>query len=283
MLVWVRLWCGFSLWLLGAGMSYAGTLVATTHPLYLIAQAVTAGIETPVALLPPASSGHEVSLRPADRLLLKQSDFVVWFGAAYEAPLQSLLAGQSNAIALLDMKALRRLPLRDLRGQPIAGSLDPHLWLDPANAVGIAYAIATVRARQYPQLADRYLANAARFRDQLLAAVSEVHSARNVPRDYWVYHDAFHYIEPVLGLHLRGAMTVDPELPPAAGQWLWLSQNRGSGAICMVSERPLGAAMLQKLQPVRVASADEVMATATSFVQGWQQVATVLRQCADGR
>jgi len=280
MSAWVRLWWGLVMWLLASVSAYAGTLVATTHPLYLIAQAVTAGIETPVALLPPASSGHEVNLRPADRLLLKQSDFVVWFGAAYEAPLRTLLTGQSNAIALLDMPALHRLPLRDLHGQPIAGSLDPHLWLDPANAIGIAYAIATVRARQYPKLAERYLQNAAAFRTRLLAAVGEVRTGSNSPRDYWVYHDAFHYIEPMVGLRLRGAMTVDPELPPAAGQWLWLSQSRGVGTICIVSERPLDAAMVHKLQPVRVAYADEVMATATDFVQGWRQVAEQLRQCA---
>src|SRR6185503_7781970 len=82
----------------------AGTLVASTHPLYLIAKAVTAGVETPVLLLPPASSGHDINLRPSDRLLLKQSDFVVWFGRDYEAPLYDFLANQQNAIALFDLK-----------------------------------------------------------------------------------------------------------------------------------------------------------------------------------
>jgi len=51
--------------LVGLPYAQAGTLVATTHPLYLIAQAVTQGIEQPVALLPPASSGHDVNLRPS--------------------------------------------------------------------------------------------------------------------------------------------------------------------------------------------------------------------------
>ena len=260
------------------GAAQAGTLVATTHPLYLIAKAVTAGIEQPVALLPAASSGHDITLKPSDRILLKNADFVVWFGRDYEASLTNLLEHQRNTIALFDLKAFRRLPLRDLRGQPIAGSLDPHIWLDPANAVGIAYAIATVRATQFPKLAPQYLHNAEIFSQKLLVVAARERT--NSPRAYWAYHDAYQYLEPSAQLRFAGALTTDPELPPSAGQLVWLSQNRPHpDAVCVFAERPLSPALIEKLRPVQYYPIDEVMADANDFVQGWQVLVQDLKRC----
>ena len=257
----------------------AGTLVASTHPLYLIAKAVTAGIEQPVLLLPPASSGHDINLRPSDRILLKQSDFVVWFGRDFEAPLYDLLAHQRNAIALFDLKAFRRLPLRDIQGQNIPQSLDPHLWLDPYNAIGIAYAIATVRAKQFPQHAKQYMQNAQHFSDQLQQVVRTEQS--QTPRAYWAYHDAYHYLEKTLNLKFAGALTADPDLPPSLGQLIWLKQHRPhANAVCLFAERQPNSALISKLQPIDYYPIDEVMAASTDFVQGWQALAHRLKQCA---
>jgi len=257
----------------------AGTLVASTHPLYLIAKAVTTGVEQPVLLLPPASSGHDINLRPSDRLLLKQSDFVVWFGRDYEAPLYDLLAHQRNAIALFELKAFYRLPLRDIKGQAIPQSLDPHIWLDPYNAIGIAYAIATVRANQFPKHAAQYMQNARNFSQQLQQVVNEEQS--KTPRAYWAYHDAYHYLEKSLNLQFAGALTADPDLPPSMGQLIWLKQHRPhANAVCLFAERQPNSALMSKLQPIDYYPIDEVMASSTDFIQGWQALAQRLKQCA---
>lgn len=256
----------------------AGTLVASTHPLYLIAKAVTAGVETPVLLLPPASSGHDINLRPSDRVLLKQSDFVVWFGRDYEAPLYDFLANQPNAIALFDVNLFRRLPLRDLKGRAISQSLDPHMWLDPDNAIKIADYIALVRGRQFPAHAAQYQKNAQRFATQLQRVVAAEKSQN--PRSYWAYHDAYHYLESALDLKFSGALTVDPELPPTIGQLIWLNQNRPhKDTMCLFAERQLTPALIAKLRPVQYYPIDEVMANATDFVQGWQFLAHQLEEC----
>jgi zinc transport system substrate-binding protein len=256
----------------------AGLLVASTHPLYLIAKAVTAGVETPVLLLPPASSGHDINLRPSDRLLLKKSDFVIWFGRDYEAPLYDLLAHQSNAIALYDLTIFRRLPLRDLRGQRIPNSLDPHMWLDPNNAIKIAYYIALVRGRQFPAHAAQYQHNAQHFAQQLRAVVSAKRSLR--PRYYWAYHDAYQYLESALNFKFAGALTTDPDLPPSIGQLIWLNQNRPhADSMCLFSERELTAGLVTKLGPVHYYSIDEVMAESNDFIQGWLFLAQRLEEC----
>jgi zinc transport system substrate-binding protein len=255
-----------------------GTMVTSTHPLYLIAKAVTAGIETPVLLLPPSSDGHHINLRPSDRLLLKKADLVLWFGRDYEAPLYGLLVHQKNAIALFDVKLFRRLPLRDPKGNAIAKSLDPHIWLDPNNAINIANYIAQVRGRQSPAHAAQYQQNSTRFAQRLRAAVSDQKSA--ALRYYWAYHDAYSYLESALNLKFAGALTADPELPPTIGQLIWLNQNRPhQHTMCLFAERALTPALTTKLRPVQHYSVDETMANATDFIQGWQSLAQRLEGC----
>jgi zinc transport system substrate-binding protein len=256
----------------------AGILVASTHPLYLIAKAVTEGVEKPILLLPPASSGHDINLRPSDRLLLKQSDFVIWFGRAYESPLYDLLVNQQNAIALFDLNIFHLLPLRDLRGQSIPNSVDPHMWLDPDNAIKIADYIALVRGRQFPVHAVQYQHNAQHFAQQL-RTVARAKKSKTL-RYYWAYHDAYHYLESALNFKFAGALTTDPELPPSIGQLLWLNQNRPhQESMCLFSEREPTAGLITKLGPIHYYSIDEVMANSTNFVQGWQYLAQRLEEC----
>lgn len=263
-------------------MPVSGMLVST-HPLYLIAQAVTQGIEKPVLLLPPNQSGHDVQLRPADRQHLKQANFVLWFGAQYESPLASVLKNQTNAIALFDLNAFRQLPLRDTQGKAVPHSLDPHIWLEPANAVGIAHAIAAVRSRQFPQYASRYQHNAQAFGQRLMTQAQRYRSA--TARPYWAYHDAYQYLERSLNLSFKGSLTVEHDLPPTIRQLAWLQQHRpllnngNTQPMCLLAEGNMDAATLKRLQPVHLQTIDEMMSGAQDFVTGWQQVVQKVVTC----
>lgn len=266
-----------SLVLLGLFCSaQAATLLASTHPLYLIAKAVTEGIETPALLIPAEQDGHHLQLRPQDRQRIQQSDFVLWVGPSYESALTSLLKDQPNAIALTDLTAFRRVSLRDVQGRAIAGSTDPHLWLDPQNAVKIATVIATVRAIQFPAHAHQYRQNAQRFSQRMQLAVKQ---QQTKPQAYIAYHDAYQYLEQSLQLQLIGSLTADPELPPTANQLQWLKQNRPAGTVCVISEAPLQPAVLQHLNPIAMVHIDEVMATANDFISAWQQIARQVTWC----
>ena len=276
---------GLFLLLLGfSSLVQAAGMVASTHPLYLIAQAVTQGIESPTLLLTASQSGHDVQLRPKERQLLKESDFVLWFGPAYEAPLAKVLEGQPNAIALFDLKAFRRQPLRDAQGSPIAGSLDPHLWLDPVNAIAIAHAIAAVRARQFPAHAAQYQRNAQQFSLRMQAAMRKVQAKTRQPASYWVYHDAYQYIEQALNLRFKGALTVDHDLPPTVSQIKWLQQTRPLQAgkplpMCLLAESQLALSTVQRLQPAVMQPVDETMLGQTDFVQAWAALSQQMIDC----
>lgn len=249
-------------------------LITSTHPLYLIAQAVTAGLETPERLLPQDQDGHHIQLSPHQRQALQQADLVLWVGADYEAPLAQVLQSQRNHISLAALPLLTWLPLRDVQGQPIAQSRDPHVWLDPNNARKIAWLIAEVRARQYPQHAAHYRHNAAQFTQAL--QLSRPSSAAS----YWAYHDAYQYLESTLNLRFAGALTADHELPPTAKQLLFLQKNRPSPTtLCLLSPNPNAQAYVTRLQPATLLLADETFAEAQDFVSAWQKLAQKIRRC----
>lgn len=265
-------------------LAQAAGMVVSTHPLYLIAQAVTQGVESPTLLLTANQSGHDVQLRPKERQLLKESDFVVWFGPAYEAPLAKVLEGQPNAIALFDLKAFRRQPLRDAQGNALTNTLDPHIWLDPVNAIAIAHAIAAVRARQFPAHAAQYQQNAQRFSQRMLAEIRSIRQQTRQPVSYWVYHDAYQYLEPSLNLRFKGALTVDHDLPPTITQLQWLQQSRPLQAgkplpMCLLAESQVAVSTVQRLQPAVMQAVDETMQGQTDFVQAWAALAKQIVDC----
>lgn len=258
--------------------AHARLLVASTQPLYLIAQAVTQDIEQPHLLIPASQDGHHLQIKPQDRRILQQSDFILWVGPEYEAALSSMLTQQSNAIALTSLASIQRLPLRNLDGQPRPNTLDPHLWLAPYNAIFTAHLIAQIRGQQYPQDAIRYQANARSFSQKLLKI-----SAKRPPnvRPYWAYHDAYQYLEHSAGLHMTAALTSDPELAPTAKRLQQLRQNRPQPTPCIFTEAHASAALIQRLMPVKQVMIDETMRDAQDFVSGWQQLRHQMRQCVD--
>lgn len=117
---------------------WAKGFVVSIHPLYLIAQEVTKGIEKPELLL-GNQSGHDIQLTPENRKALQDAELVIWVGKAHEAPLDKILSNKANAVSLLSSGVLATLPLRDLQGQNIPNSVDTHVWLEPNNAVRIAF------------------------------------------------------------------------------------------------------------------------------------------------
>lgn len=271
----IRLFC--ICWLFwGASAASAATLVTSIHPLYLIAQAVTQGIEHPVRLIPPQQDGHHVQLTPKDRQQLKHADFVLWIGPEYEAALAQTLTGQRHAVALTTLPAFRRLTLRDVQGKPIANSLDPHLWLDPDNAIAIANIIAHIRGAQFPQHAKHYQHNAQIFQKNMQRAQQ---SSMAKPHRYWSYHDAYQYLEKPLQLTFAGSLTADPELPPTLRQLQWLKQQPRKTPRCLFSPHPLSQGTTAPLQPVQFVAVDETLSQATDFIQGWHHIAAQTHAC----
>jgi zinc transport system substrate-binding protein len=253
------------------------SLVVSTHPIYLIAKEVTEGVEEPILLLGD-QSGHDVQLTPAHRKAIQDASLVLWLGKVHEAPLEKLLNKNPKAIALLDSGILTILPQRSLRGAALANTIDSHVWLDPNNAVRIAFFIATLRSQQYPENKAKYIANAKEFSQQMLQA-SQQYESSNKAKPYWSYHDAYQYLERALNLKFAGALTDDPHIAPTVTQIKFLKDNRPKTQMCLLAEVSASRSQYQKLNPVEFQAVDESMRGEDNFVIAWKKLASKTDKC----
>src|SRR5690606_1181439 len=144
-------------------------VLASIKPLALIAEAVVQDKAQVDTLLPLQASPHDYALRASDMQRLHGADLVLWIGPELESFLQRPL----NNIAAT--KRMTIYPLTGLfwpqeeqeRHHEVAHTHththDPHLWLDPRNAVVIARALAARLGEIDTRSAARYHANAEAF------------------------------------------------------------------------------------------------------------------------
>ena len=254
-------------------------IAVSNYPLFLLSEAVTKGAPSGKLLLQPGDVGHHGSLSPSDMKTVKDSRYVVWFGSQLESNLVNSVGKSPNNISLFRFNAFNRLPLRDVKGAPIEGTLDPHIWLDPDNAKAITRALGSLYSRVNPQYKEVYAANVQQFAKQMDSAVAQAQINNQRSRPYWAYHDAFGYIESALNLQLAGALTSDHHLPPKASQFHWLNKNRPQPTMCIVLQSDSNKGATAKLKPVNSTVQQEDMSDAKDFISGWMAVAKDINTC----
>ena len=260
----------------------AATVSVSNYPLFLLSQAVTEGSPPAKQLLQAGEVGHHGSISPGDIKAIQDSKFVVWFGEPLENNLAASLNTAPNAIALFEFDAFNRHPLRDVQGKPIAGTLDPHIWLDPENAKAMTRALAVIHSHANPQYKALYHANAQKFAQRMdrgVASFVKQAKGKQQTQPYWAYHDAYQYIESSTNLKLVGSLSTDHHLAPRASQIRWLNEKRPAKQMCRVSPSQPAKGLLAKLQPVKTTVQPEDMSNSKDFVSGWQTMAQQIYQC----
>lgn len=310
---------------LGGGLAQADVQVLTSiKPLQLIAAAVQDGAGTPDVLLPPGASAHHYALRPSDLRRLEGADLFYWVGPDMEGFLADVL--RARQVEALPLQSLPGLTLRHF-GKTAAtghtqadtpeghghdehehehepsehagdhdhahrtGSLDAHLWLHTGNARVIAQRMAEDLAARDPTNATRYRANLQRF-ERSLEALDRRLAERLGPlkaKPYFVFHDAYGYLEAAYGLEHRGVFNLAGEVQPGARYVADLRERlQATGPSCVFSEPPLQPRLLQTLTadlPVRAAELDPlgsaVKPGADGYAQLMEQIAGNLARCLE--
>jgi len=239
-------------------------VVTSIKPVHSLVAGVMVGAGSPALLVPGGGSPHAYTLRPSQARRLQEADLVFWIGdgmetflakplgalargarvvALYRAPGGTLLATRRGGVwddhgaARDEAASAQREPNHD--DNNAHGSVDMHVWLDPANAQAMAGAIAEALAETDPANAARYRANGEDLRQRLGALDRELRRtlAPVAARPYVVFHDAYQYFEARYGLSAAGAITVSPGRPPGARR---LAEIRArivaTGARCVFAE-----------------------------------------------
>ncbi len=251
-------------------------VVASIPPVHSLVAKVTEGVTVAHLIVPPGTSPHGFALRPSDAVALADADLVVWVGPELEAFLANDLddlAPRARILALLHDAGLETLPIRSGGAWPAqrddagegdaehdAGGADPHVWLDPINAVAMVTAIADSLSRIDPDHAAAYAANAARAEADLRALDQRVRKALEPirGRPFVVFHDAYQYLERRYGLNGIGALATHPELSPSARDMVGLrARLRALGQVCVFREPQFSDATVASL----VEGTDAIMGT----------------------
>ena len=287
----------------GLGLSFSvaaaqPSVLTTIKPLQLIAAAVLDGIAEPEVLLPPVASPHNYALRPSDRRQIAAADRLYWVGPELERFLQRLLDDQPTA------RRLDQIPGITLRSfgehdhdhdhdhqhdahehhdhDHAPGTLDPHIWLSASNAQRIAQWMAEDLTQLYPQHGERLQRNASQFSKRL----DQLHTRllqRLQPladKPYFVFHDAYGYLEDSVGLHPRGVFTLSMEIQPGARHTQALRQQlTAAGPSCVFREPQFPADRIATLSaglPVRNAELDPLGVAVSSGPNGYEQLLDTL-------
>lgn len=200
-----------------------------------LVQDVLGDLGTAEVLVSGAGDPHGFQLRPSQARALSASDLVVWVGPELTPGLEASLGALSGEVETLRLLEIDGLKLRAFgeghhdaghdhahdhghgnehdhgQGQHDEahhGGVDPHAWLNPENAAHWSREIGAALARQDPENADVYTANAERAAARYMALLETV-SGQLAPfrdRPIVVLHDAYGYFAEAFGVDVAGSV-----------------------------------------------------------------------------
>lgn len=261
-------------------------VVTTIKPVHALASQVMDGIGTPKLLIDGVTSPHTFALKPSDAKALHQADLFVRIGPALEPFTKKISGALPKSVRVLTLFELPELTRHDIRNSGAfeahahhdkshdhhdhhghhdhdneTTETDPHIWLDPGNAIVIVEALVETLSQIAPDNADRFRNNGAQAIAELRQLDGELATklAPITRAPFMVFHDAFQYFEKRFGLRGAGAFTLHPEAPPSAKRLAEIRQIiRKSGARCVFSE--------PQFSPRRIATTLEGTGAKTSIL-----------------
>jgi zinc transport system substrate-binding protein len=243
---------------LGAAPAVAEIKVAATiKPLHSLVAAVMGDVGEPALLLDGPASPHVTALRPSQARIIEDAHVVFAVGEGLEAFLQRLIESDDDT-RIVELAEAPGIELLDYRDDDHAddhaddhddhahegddhehGEVNPHIWLDPANARAMAKHIAEVLGTADPVNADSYRDNAEAVISDLQSLESELADRLSPVKDrpFMVFHDAYPYFEARFGLEGLGAIVLNPETPPGARRLKEIRHRiEAAGVACVFSE-----------------------------------------------
>lgn len=260
-----------SLWALTAQAK--PQVLASLNPLGLIAREIAGNCADVDRLLPVTASHHDYPMKTSDYARLQKADLILWVGPELESFLQKPLANlPANKII-----GAYRLPGLSWPAQTPAvveshgdegHERDPHIWLNPRNALVVARALSDRLAQVDPANAGQYAANLQAFTQKMLVLDNNLQQSLKplAGRGFAVYHEGFAHFVSHYGLHQLDYVTFTPEQKPGAKHLIQLRERLEKEGVCLFLE-PYNDA-----QSARDLAQELHLRTGTLDAMGGQQV-----------
>lgn len=297
-------------------------IVTSIKPVHSLVAGVMQGVGEPLLLVSGGASPHDYSLKPSEARAIDQAQVVFWIGPDLESFLIRPLDNVKNkvrVVALLDAPGMTVLPLREggawephghehghdehSHETPEDGDdhehehvhqadHDPHVWLDPVNAIAMVRRIMTVLGEVDIAHHADYQRNGAALIERLdhlnQRLATELAPVRQQP--YLVFHDAYQYFERRYDLDAIGSVTMSAERRPGAKRVADIQARiRDLQVRCVFSEPQFQPALVETIiagSAARRGVLDplgaELPPGPDAYFQLLQGLATSLRACLSG-
>lgn len=191
-------------------------VVVSIAPLYNITRAIAGDRADIILLVPPGASEHTFSPKPSLIMALAKADVFIKAGAGMEFYADKMVSAASN-------KKLVVLAITD--GVKLLAGADedekkygnPHIWLDPVMAAGIAGKICGALSAADPEGRKFYDANLKNFKFKIGAL--DVYLKKEISgfgrKELITFHPAWVYFENRYGLKAVGVIEAVPGREPS--------------------------------------------------------------------
>lgn len=261
-------------------LAEAPKVVVDIAPVHSLLTQVMEGVATPELLLGQDANPHSVTLRPSQARMLADADLVVWVGPGLEPWMTDAVKGLATGdqIVLLENPATVLRPIdgadehdheaegddhdheaeapvdEDHEGEDHDehdhGSVDPHLWLTPANGQAWLGVFAEELAARDPENAEAYRANATAAQARLdeVATGIKAELAPYAGAEIVTFHASFGYFADYFGLEVIGSVRPgDASTPSAAAVAALRDLVAEHGIQCAFGEPAFDPALLEAI------------------------------------
>lgn len=273
----------------------APEVVVTLKPVHALVAGVMEGVGEPGLLIDGMASPHTYQLRPSDAGALAGAALIVWVGPSLEAGLPDMLSALNPDALVIELTAAEGLHLLPARAPGLAaqdaghdghdhGPVDPHLWLEVANAIAITAQVAEALSTLDPDNAAAYRRNGAAQIARLQMLDDEIRQdlAPFAEAPFLTFHDGLHYFEAAYGLNGLGTIMLGPDRMPGARTVMDIRRQIEDRQIaCVFTEPQLNPALLAILlegTPARQGELDPLGAEIPAGTGGYE---TMMRGLAD--
>lgn len=212
-------------------------VVTTLFPLYDFTKNVGGAFVDVVLLLPPGAEPHSFEPRPGDMLKIDSADMFVYTGETMEPWVGGVLKGIDNR-DLLIIDASRGVHTMEesedgvhgahYGSQHVHGRIDPHIWLDFANAQKMVDNIANGLIAKDPGHRAFYAANAKAYNEKLkLLDGTYSEALGHCKRHTFIHggHFAFNYLAKRYNLKYISAYAGSPDAEPTPKRLIELEKK----------------------------------------------------------
>lgn len=216
-------------------------VLVSIKPLHALVSAVMNGIGEPTLLVKGAASPHLYALKPSDARHIAQANLIFRIGPTLEVFLEKplrALGTQARIVNVITARHVSKLAYRDHHEPTTAkpdqhthkvetdqhthddgkAGADPHIWLDPNNAIAISQLITRELVAADAENAPIYRSNASRMIAKIRSLDLELKAklAAIIGMPYVVYHDGYQYFETHFGLARPSVISQTAHQSPGA-------------------------------------------------------------------